>query len=81
VPWKFRSESGGKAYVKRLVNEGRFASERDVICMGLRLLEEQGRKLKILRDEINAAIEEGGSHTAEGIDATLDARMREWKPK
>jgi antitoxin ParD1/3/4 len=54
-----------EAYVKRLVNEGRFASERDVICMGLRLLEEQGRKLKILRDEINAAIEEGGSHTAE----------------
>jgi antitoxin ParD1/3/4 len=70
-----------EAFVEKIVKEGRYGSASEVVREGLRLVEEREVKLKALRDEINAAIEEGASFTADEVTAHLDARMSEWKPK
>ncbi len=59
-------------FVERIVKEGRYGSVSEVVREGLRLVEEREAKLKVLRDEINAAIESGGDNNADDIDAMID---------
>jgi antitoxin ParD1/3/4 len=61
-----------EAFVEKVVKDGRYGSASEVVREGLRLVEEREAKLKALRDEINAAIEEGGDNSAEDIERMLD---------
>jgi antitoxin ParD1/3/4 len=60
-------------FVADAVAEGRYGSASEVVREGLRLVEEREAKLKALRETIDAAIERGGSHSADDVDAALDA--------
>ena len=68
-------------FVEQIVKEGRYSSASEVVREGLRLVEEREAKLKALRDEINAAIDDDGRLTAEEVSAHLDQRMNERKAK
>jgi antitoxin ParD1/3/4 len=59
-------------FIDQAVKEGRYGSASEVVREGLRLVEEREAKLKGLREEINAAIEGGGDHSADDIDAMID---------
>ncbi len=68
-----------EAFVEKIIREGRYGSASEVVREGLRLVEEREAKLKALREEINAAIEEGGDNSAEDIERMikgLTARSR-----
>ena len=74
-------EDRWQSLVDELVKSGRFHSASDVVDAGLRLVQAEERKLQELRDMVDRSIARGGSHTAEGVDARLDARTAEWKAK
>jgi antitoxin ParD1/3/4 len=75
-------EDRWQAFVDELVRTGRFGSASEVVRAGLRLVEEQERKLQALRDTINRSIDEGGpSLTPEEVDAHLDSLVAEAKAK
>jgi len=48
------------SFVEAVVKDGRYASREAVIEASLSLLEEHERKLKDLRDTIDASLAEGG---------------------
>jgi len=61
-----------ESFVEKIVKEGRYGSASEVVREGLRLVEEREARLKALRDEISAAIEEGGDNSAEDIERMID---------
>jgi antitoxin ParD1/3/4 len=61
-----------ESFVEKIIKEGRYGSASEVVREGLRLVEEREARLKALRDEISAAIEEGGDNSAEDIDRMID---------
>ena len=65
------------------VSEGRFPSASAVLDEGLRLVEERERKLRDMRETIDASLARGGSSTAEEVMAhvmaALDERREERK--
>ena len=64
-----------EVFVETAVKEGRYSSASEVVREGLRLVEEREAKLKVLRDEIDAAIEEGGDNSGEDIDRLIDGMV------
>jgi antitoxin ParD1/3/4 len=66
-----------ESFVKQAVSEGRFSSESEVVNLGLRLVQENDRKLLDLRTMINASIEAGGLVTAEEMDQVLQEQEEE----
>ncbi|WP_439498195.1 type II toxin-antitoxin system ParD family antitoxin [Bosea sp. (in: a-proteobacteria)] len=62
-------------FVASAVETGRYGSASEVVREGLRLVEEREAKLRALRDTLNAAIEEGGSHTDEEVAAAIEAAL------
>lgn len=62
-------------FIIRVVEEGRCGSASEVVREGLRLVEEREAKLAALRETIDAAIERGGSHTADEVRAATEARL------
>lgn len=70
-----------ETFVERIVKEGRYGSASEVVREGLRLVEEREAKLKALREEINAAIEEGGDNSAEDIERMLDGLVARSRSK
>lgn len=62
-------------FVAAAVEEGRYGSASEVVREGLRLVEEREAKLADLRRTIDAAIERGGSHTVEEVEAAVKARL------
>ena len=54
--------------LEKFVTSGRFKSSSEVICKGLRLLEERKLKLVMLRQEIEAC-RKSGEHIAFDADA------------
>ena len=61
-------------FVATAVEEGRYGSASEVVREGLRLVEEREAKLASLRQTIKAAIDRGGSHSAEEVEAAVKAR-------
>jgi antitoxin ParD1/3/4 len=64
-----------RKFVQDQIASGRYRDETEVVREGLRLLEERDRKIAQLRKELQDAIEEGGTHTEEGIRADLAAMI------
>ena len=62
-------------FVAAAVEEGRYGSASEVVREGLRLVEEREAKLVSLRRTIEAAIERGGSHTADEARMAVRARL------
>lgn len=62
-------------FVARAVEEGRYGSASEIVREGLRLVEEREAKLAALRQTIDAAIERGGSHTADEVRQAVRARL------
>jgi antitoxin ParD1/3/4 len=62
-------------FVASAVEQGRYGSASEVVREGLRLVEEREAKLAALRQTIGAAIERGGSHTADEVRTALQARF------
>lgn len=60
-------------FIERAVSTGRYTSARDVICEGLRLLEQRDMKLKALRETVNGSIAGGGGIDGDALDAFLQA--------
>ena len=61
--------------VQDLVASGRYRGEAEMVREGLRLPEERDRKIAQLRNEIQDAIEEGGSFTEDAVRASLAATL------
>lgn len=70
-----------EAFVKAQIQQGRYDSVSEVVCDGLRVLEERERyramKLEALRNEIQKGIDSGPGIPAEEVFADLRARIRE----
>ncbi|KAB0682683.1 type II toxin-antitoxin system ParD family antitoxin [Aureimonas leprariae] len=67
--------SVGKSWdgmVDTLVRSGRYASPAEVVEEGLRLVKEREKQLDWLRARLQDALEKGGSHTDEEVEAYLD---------
>lgn len=62
-----------ESMVDQLVQEGRFSSASEVVEEGLRLVEEQQKKLQWLRSTIQKALDDGGDYSDKDIRAALDA--------
>lgn len=60
-------------FIQDQVASGRYASGDEVVKEGLRIIEERATKLQALREELQAALAEGGSFTDEEVDEYLAA--------
>lgn len=61
------------AFIRELVQAGRYNNASEVVREGLRLVEEREAKLKALRQNIHSAIERGGNHSDDEIEEILAA--------
>ena len=67
-------------FVQQEVASGKYQSEEDVVCQGLRLLREREQRLQALREDIQPALEqldrgEGEPFDAEGVKARGRKRL------
>ena len=62
-------------FVETILKSGRYSSASEVVREGLRLVEEREAKLQALRENITAAIEQGGSYTDEEVGAHIAEEM------
>ena len=62
-------------FVAQAVEDGRYGSASEIVREGLRLVEEREAKLAALRQTLDAAIERGGSHTADEVRQAVRARL------
>lgn len=60
-------------FIERAVSTGRYTSPREVICEGLRLLEQRDMKLKALRETVSDSIAGGEGIDDDALDAFLGA--------
>jgi len=56
-------------FLQSAVASGRYQSEADVICEGLRLLREREIRIQLLRDELKPALEELDRGEGKPLDA------------
>jgi antitoxin ParD1/3/4 len=61
-----------EAFIKALVQEGRFRSPGEVVSESLRMMKQHEMKLQALRNTINASITRGGSRTDEEVATRLE---------
>lgn len=66
-------------FVDTAVKDGRYASVNAVIDESLRLLEQRERKLKDLRDTIDASLARGGQNTDEAVAAAIAEALDAWE--
>ncbi len=59
--------------IQDLVQKGRYNNASEVVCEGLRLVEEREAKLKALKEHIDAAVERGGSYSDKEIEVILSS--------
>ena len=70
-----------EGFVESVVRLGRYGSASEVVREGLRLVEEREVKLSALRASLQAAIDQGGSHSDADIEAALAARANDLAQK
>lgn len=64
-------------FVEREIASGRYRSEEDLVCEGLRLLRERERRLRALRQDVEPALEQLDRGEGEPLDAErIKARGR-----
>ena len=68
-----------ESFVTKLVADGRYGSNSEVVREGLRLVEEREAKLQALRETINASIARGGSFSADEVEAASDKQLNAWE--
>lgn len=56
-------------FVRQELASGKYESEADVVCEGLRLLRERERRLEALREELRPALEQLDRGEREPMDA------------
>jgi antitoxin ParD1/3/4 len=56
---RFDLAADSRAFVERLVREGRYRSTSEVVCAGLRLLETREAKLRALRHALDEGLHSG----------------------
>ncbi len=64
-----------ESFVNSQLNSGRFSSTSEVVCAGLRLLENNESKLRALRDHL--AISEAQANRGEFVDYSLNGLIAE----
>lgn len=57
--------------IRDLVQAGRFSNASEVVCEGLRLIEEREAKQEALKEHLDSAIARGGSYSDEEIGEML----------
>ena len=65
-----------ESFVKKAVREGRYASESDVVNLGIRLVQERDQKLADLRAMIVESLEDTREDSAEEMDRALEEQGR-----
>ena len=68
-------------FLEELVQDGRYGSVSEVVREGLRLVEEREAKLKTLRDQLQAAVDEDIWYTADEVVDYINIGLQEDKPK
>lgn len=68
-----------ESFVTKLVADGRYGSNSEVVREGLRLVEEREAKLQALRETINASIARGGQFSADEVEAASDRQLDAWE--
>ena len=64
-------------FVQQEIASGKYRSEEDLLCAGLRLLRERERRLQALREDIKPALEQLDRGEGEPLDAeSIKARSR-----
>ena len=66
-----------EAFVKQAVSEGRYASEAEIVDLGLRMVEEHDRKLAELRAMISESLKDTTPISAEEMDRDLEEQEAE----
>jgi antitoxin ParD1/3/4 len=66
-----------ESFVKQAVREGRYASESDVVNLGIRMVQERDQKLADLRAMIAESLEDGPEDSAAERDRALEEQERE----
>jgi antitoxin ParD1/3/4 len=67
-------------FVDELVKSGRYGSASEVVRQGLRHIESQEAKLRTLREEIQAAIDEDVWYTADEVIEHINQQLDEERP-
>jgi antitoxin ParD1/3/4 len=65
-------EESQEDFVKKAVSDGRYASEKDLVAEGLRLVEARDRKLAELRAMIEESLKDTRIVTDEEMDQALE---------
>lgn len=68
-------------FVRQAVREGRYTSESEVISFGLRLVEEQDRKLAALRERIGESLKDTREVPDEELDDAIEQYAGELREK
>ena len=63
-------------FIREQIESGRYNSAEEVVCEGLRLVEEREARFRALKDHIDRAIEEGGSFSDEEVGQYLEEERR-----
>jgi antitoxin ParD1/3/4 len=64
-------------FVEKSVEDGHYGSASEVVQAGLQLVAEREAKIAVIRQELQQAIDAGGSISDEEMDAILDERAAE----
>ena len=64
-----------ESFVEETLRAGRYGSAGEVVCEGLRLLQQQEPKLQALRKPLAASINAGAESTDPRIDAALEGAV------
>lgn len=74
-------DSHSESFIRSQMASGRFSAPEEVVREGLRLFEEQEKKLQALREHIDKAAESKEWYTADEVMTRLEKSLREKFPQ